>query len=419
MKRAEALLSNNQFVKQFVKAPRTLARARGPLLLIRYTYYAFIFSIPFETVNLGFIPGQSTLSRLIGLLLLAVAPLQPRLCLRWPPSAFWCFAVYLFIYIILGFLQDPIYRSAMIVRLFTLSQMLILFWVSYNLMRYEQVVKGTLLTLAAACILVAVLQVTGISGQEFDQGRLSVFEEDANVVGALLSLGLLALAGLAYGRKVTNFKVRLLFWLCAGILAVAIIRTGSRGAMLALVVGFLVFLLHGRSLRAKLKIGLIAILAISFLGLTAYQIEAVRIRWERTLVEGHLAGREKILPQAWQMFEEKPLIGWGPVHHYAELGSRLRHPGPGRDTHNLYLWILTEVGIVGAIPFFTGLWLCGHAAWQARYAVQGILPLAMAVCLFLNNMSMTIHNRKIFWIVLAYALASRSYIAHTQSWRAK
>jgi O-antigen ligase len=389
----------------------------GPVLLIRYTYYAFIFSIPFETVNLGFIPGQSTLSRLIGLLLLAVAPLQPRLCLRWPPDVFWCFAVYLFIYIILGFLQDSIYRSAMIVRLFTLSQMLILFWVSYNLMRYEQVVKGTLLTLAAACILVAVLQVAGISGQEFDQGRLSAFEEDANVVGALLSLGLLALAGLAYGRKVTDFKVRLLFWLCAGILAVAIIRTGSRGAMLALVVGFLVFFLHRRSLRAKLKIGLIAIMAISFLGFTAYQIEAVRVRWERALVEGHLAGREKILPQAWQMFEEKPLIGWGPVHHYYELGSRFGRLT--RDTHNCYLWILTEVGIVGAIPFFTGLWLCLYAAWQARYTVQGILPLAMVVYLFLNNMSVTIHNRKIFWIVLAYALASRSYIALTQSWRAK
>jgi O-antigen ligase len=403
--RAEALLGD----KQFVMTPYILARERGPLLLIRYTYYAFIFSIPFETVHLGFIPGQSTLSRLIGLLFLAVASLQPRLCFKWPPDAFWCFAVYLFIYVILGYLQDPVFRSAMITRLFMLGQMLILFWASYNLMRYDRVVKGTCLTLAGACLLLSVLQALGISSQEIGQGRLTAFGENANTVGALLSLGLLALSGLAYGRKITNVKLRLLFWLCAGILAVTLIRTGSRGAMLALMVGLLMFFLHGKSLGAKLKIALVALLVIGFLGIAAYQIEAVRVRWERTLLEGETAGRDKIFSMAWEMVKEKPIIGWGPVHHYAELGSRLRYPGPGRDPHNLYLWILTEVGIVGAIPFFAGVWLCGYAAWQARYTIQGVLPLAMVACLLMVNMSGSWHNRKLFWIVLAYALASRSY----------
>jgi O-antigen ligase len=109
------------------------------------------------------------------------------------------------------------------------------------------------------------------------------------------------------------------------------------------------------------------------------------------------------------------LIGWGPIHHYYELGSRLGLLARGRDTHNLFLWILTEVGVMGAIPFFTGLWLCGYAAWQARYTVQGILPLAMIACLLIANMAGTWHNRKIFWIVLSYALASQSY-AGMQPW---
>jgi O-antigen ligase len=262
--------------------------------------------------------------------------------------------------------------------------------------------------------LLSVLQALGVSSQEIGQERLTAFEENANTVGALLSLGLLALSGLAYGRKITNFRFRLLFWLCAGVLAVTIIRTGSRGAMLALVVGFLVFFLQGKSLGTKLKIGLVAILAIGFLGIAAYQIEAVRVRWERTLLEGEVAGRDKIFSRAWEMVKEKPIIGWGPVRHYAELGSRLRYPGPGRDPHNLYLWILTEVGILGAIPFFAGLWLCWHAAWQARYTIQGVLPLAMVSCLLMVNMSGSWHNRKLFWVVLAYALASRSYAVLSQ-----
>lgn len=406
---AEEILNN-----QFARPSQLPARARDPILIIRYAYYAFIFSIPFETASLGLIPGQSTLSRLIGLLFLAVAPLQPRLCFRWPPDAFWCFVVYLFIYVILGYLQDPVFRSAMITRLFTLGQMLVLFWASYNLMRYDRVLKCTCLTLAAACLLLSVLQALGVSSQEIGQGRLTAFGENANTVGALLSLGLLALSGLAYGRKITNFRFRLLFWLCAGILAVTIIRTGSRGAMLALVVGFLIFFLQGKSLRTKLKIGLVAILATGFLGIAAYQIEAVRVRWERTLLEGEVAGRDKIFATAWEMVKEKPIIGWGPVRHYAELGSRLRYPGPGRDPHNLYLWILTEVGILGAIPFFAGLWLCWRAAWQARHTIQGVLPLAMIACLLMVNMSGSWHNRKLFWVVLAYALASRSYAVLSQ-----
>lgn len=387
-----------------------------PVLLIRYTYYAFIFSIPFELAFLRVVPGQSTLTRFIGFLLLAVALVQPRLCFRWPPDAFWCFAVYLFVYTILGFLQDAVYQSAMVARLFTLSQMLVLFWVSYNLLRYERVLRGTLLTLSVSCVCVAVLQFLGISSQEVGQERLTAFGDNPNAVGVQLSVGLLALSGLAYGRKISTWQLRLLFWLCTGLLAVAIVRTGSRGAILALTTGLLLFFLRDKSLVAKLKVGVTALIAVGFLGFAAYQIEAVRARWEKALVEGHLAGREEILPQAWEMFEERILFGWGPIHHYYELGARLGLLGRGRDTHNLFLWILTEVGIIGGIPFFAGLWLCGYAAWRARHTVQGILPLAMLVCLLIANMSSTWHNRKVFWVVLAYALASRSYV-QVQSWR--
>ena len=35
-----------------------------------------------------------------------------------------------------------------------------------------------------------------------------------------------------------------------------------------------------------------------------------------------------------------------------------------RDTHNLYLWVLTEDGLLGAIPFFFAIWLCVRAACE-------------------------------------------------------
>jgi hypothetical protein len=243
---------------QFSERRKAVVGPDGPLWIIRYAYYAFVFSLPFENVDIG-IGGASTISRMIGLMFLAVAPLQPRLCFKWPPHVFWCFAVYLFGYAMMGFLQGPALQSAITTRLFTLVQLLILFWVSYNLMRYERVLKGTLLTLAASCVLLAVLQAAGVAGEEIARGRMTAFEANPNTLANIFALGLLGLAGLAYGRNNKDRTVRFLFWGCSGMLALAIIRTGSRGAIVALIVGFLAFLLKGRSLGSKLKMGAVAL----------------------------------------------------------------------------------------------------------------------------------------------------------------
>jgi O-antigen ligase len=170
-------------------------------------------------------------------------------------------------------------------------------------------------------------------------------------------------------------------------------------------VGFLAFpLKRTRRLASKIQLVLIGVLAIGFLARASYQSESVRERWESTFATGDTAGRDTIFSEAWGMFLERPLFGWGPVTHYYELGSRLGLLY--RDTHNLYLWVLIETGILGAIPFFIGLWLCLWAAWNARDGLQGVLPLSMLLCLLINNMKGTFLSSKLFWIVLAYALAS-------------
>ena len=86
------------------------------------------------------------------------------------------------------------------------------------------------------------------------------------------------------------------------------------------------------------------------------------------------------------------------------LGRRL-----GRskmDTHNLFLWLFTEQGIVGAAPFCIGLALCSRAAWRARRGPRGLLPLALLVAILTVNMSGTYYVAKWFWFILAYCLAS-------------
>ena len=143
----------------------------------------------------------------------------------------------------------------------------------------------------------------------------------------------------------------------------------------------------------------------------SYHNEAVRVRWEKTFYDENLAGRDKIYSAAIGMILESPLIGWGPINHNWELGPRVGHPL--RDEHNVYLWILAEVGLVGAIPFFIALWLCWRSAWGVRNGVQGIFPVMMVLFIFTAGMSGTNHNRKYYWVILSHALAAGGAYAAT------
>jgi O-antigen ligase len=397
----------------------SLRAASDPLPIVRYAYYMFLFSIPFEGSDIGIESENFTITKMVGYLFIAVTLLQPHVCYRRPPKAFWYFMTYLSIFIILNALSEAETARMMPSRLLRITQLVIMFWLCYNLMRSEQFIKGTLLTLGASCTCLVILQMSGIITTTIKNERYSALDS-ANTYASILALGLLALLGLAYARKESDYKTRLFAWSSLGILAVAIVATGSRGALAALSAGLLLFFLHGRGLRSKLKVGMIVLLTMGLLGWASYQFDAVRARWEKTLYEGHLSKREWIFSKSWNMFLEKPLTGWGPDYFYRELGYRFGNTGQDAKGNppNLFLWLLLETGLIGTIPFCIALWLCLRAAWKARSGIQGVLPLAMLICVLMVNMSYTWHNRKLFWFVLAYASASASYAVIPGRYRA-
>lgn len=393
-----------------IRAPLNMASV-GPLPFVRYAYYAFIFSIPIETLDIGIERGLFSLSKLAGIMFIATALLQPQVCFRKPPKPIWCFLSYILVCVFLASLHATKAMGTIYIRLFTLVMMVVLFWVSYSLLQHKTIVKGALLTLIVSCVLLATVMIGG-GGMAVDQGRVTALSQNANALAATLSLGLLALLGLAHGRDDTDRRIGLLVWLSFGFLAVAIVSTGSRGPMLGLLAGILLLTMKRGNSALRFKLCLFVAMAIAVLVWASYENDAVRLRWEKAFMKGNLSRREEIIPEAWNMFMERPLLGWGPVSHYVELGARFDRPS--LDTHNLYLWIMTEAGLLGAIPFFIGLWLCWRAAWNATYGPEGSLPMAMLTCLLILNLSGSEHNRKLFWVVLAYSLASESF--RSQRW---
>jgi O-antigen ligase len=173
----------------------------------------------------------------------------------------------------------------------------------------------------------------------------------------------------------------------------------------------LVFTLRKGTFVTKLRNIFFVFLGLGlFLWIASYS-EIVKHRFEATLEDGSMSARERIYPNAIQMFLEKPLVGWGPVANTWELGNRVQIPRYERmDTHNLILYVITSTGIMGAIPFFVGVGLCVRAAFKSRGGAHGVLPMAVTASILVADMSSSGLHWKQHWLILAYALASASYI---------
>ncbi|MFN2491855.1 MAG: O-antigen ligase family protein [Pyrinomonadaceae bacterium] len=387
-----------------------------PTRLIRLLFYGFVFLLPFETAGEGWLEPTT----IIGALLCLSTLFQPGLFLRWPPRGFWCFLVYLYLFVTISAMEPEQYRRLTILNVFLLIQLTVLCWIAYNVMRDGRVAEKAFLTFAGGCVLLAALQVTGIASRPVDADaaiiRMTALGFHPNNLARILMLGLLATIGLTYGRAKSLLRPLAISWPFIILIGAALIQTGSRGGLLALVAGLMTLVLRRGTNSSKLLNAAALLLVVGFLFLAALQSDVMRARFEETVEEGDLARREQIYPAAWEMFQEKPLLGWGPITSTYELGTRLGHPDEEtKNPHNLILFGLVSTGLIGSLPLFAGIALATLSAWKMRHGPQGILPLAMMVAVLIANMSGVWLFNKLHWLVMAYALASAYHTVPAKS----
>jgi O-antigen ligase len=395
-------------------AKRQNHRAVHPL--VRCAFYVFIFSLLFEWPDR---PIPMEIPTLIGFIYLAFTLLQPKVCYRYFPKELGFYAVYILYF---ALLCGSVRRQDDAIKLLTLMvQIFFLMWSGYNLMRYERIMKTALMTLVISCSAISVMQLLGVAATQwefYDAGsRTSVLGQNPNNMANNISLGLVALMGFAFGRNKILPWVRYVAAPLAVIMVGAIIDTGSRGALLALGIGFAAFAIRGKTLWAKTKSLVIVLAVLGGLVLAVLQTPSLVSRYKQTLDGNDMSGRENIFPTAWGMFKEKPFIGWGPIDNMYELGRRLQimYGGPvgpdgSKDTHNMFLGALTSTGLFGTVPLLICVILCLLAAWRARRGSQGVLPIVMVVTVILINMSGNWIASKLDWLMMACALASANFL---------
>ena len=390
-------------------AAGTLARAPGHAASsgevvktpVRWAFYLFVASLPFDMPDK--LPVEIT--TLTGAVFILTTMLQPGVCyFRRVPGAVWLFALYPLAFGI-AFAMGGGGHFIDVIRQFVMfSQLLLILWAASNLLRDERIAATSLLLLAAGCTIVGALQL--VADAPGGVRHVRVLGQNANRTAVVVAVGALSLLGLTYGRERSIIRPRFLVLIPLAIMALSIVRGGSRGGFLALVLGLAAFAMAGRSMVSKVRnAAIVFACTVGFVGL-ALSSPVMRERFDMA-GEGNMAGREEIFPTAWEMFTERPLAGWGPTANKYELALRLPHHEKGRrDTHNLILEVLTATGTIGAIPFFLAVALCAFAAWSARRGPHGMLPVALMLTLLLANLSGNHIAFKIFWLVMAFSLAA-------------
>jgi len=380
--------------------------------VVEWALYLMVFSIPFELPQRQVIPVE--IPTLTAAIFLAATALQPRVAYGRLPSALGWFFGYLYAVVLAAAVTRTDYWSEVVQLFLLLLQGILVFWSASNLLRNERIARGVLITFALSCGVLALLSIAGVGRTAHVQytggERLTVFGQNANNTAMILSAGLVALGGLAYVLHPSWPRRRWLIWPLAGAIGWAVIETGSRGGLVSLGAGLLAFMLGGRTAWLRFRNVAVGAIAIGALLWASFESTLMRNRLEQTAEKGNMAGRERIFPELLRMFQEKPLLGWGPITNKYELGQRLHEIRfPRRDAHNVFLEVLTSAGALGTIPFLFGVGLSTFVAWRARRRLHGILPAALVALVLAANMSANRVVSKVLWLSFAYAVAAATY----------
>jgi O-antigen ligase len=411
------------FIPLRMKACRVGRTNRVPTI-VRWSFVAFAFTIPLEY-------RLFNLMKLSGFLLFLsycfyYNPLSHKRSFARPPKAMWWFLGYVAIYMINGLFIYEEFLSQFHTHLLTLLQLVLFFWVASDILQEEKVAKDVLLSYSIASTILALAIIFGLTASSQTRfgadGQVTVWAGDPNSIAIPLTLASVTLIGLLMNSTFRQNTSKILVIVMTMLLLQAIVNTGSRSGMGSVVIGCLVYLLPSRQSRGSRYVKsralgvILAILSVIAVVYMTGSSSTALSRWQ-AVYEGDVNTRDEITRTAIDMLIEQPLFGWQPVAVDLELGARVRSPSGVRGTHNLFLHLLLQVGMVGTIPFLVGLWLCGWAAWKARTGNFGLLPLALLLTMLAANMTHTFMAVKELWLILALAFATASTAAKGQEKR--
>ena len=209
--------------------------------------------------------------------------------------------------------------------------------------------------------------------------------------------------------------VRILAALASIVLLIAILMSGTRGSWLAIIgVMLLVYIPRWKLKQQLIFAAVLLITAVAVMQVPAV-VQFVEFRTSNAISSGG-AGRTTIWKMGYQTFLSHPIIGAGirntedamTFSNFSKtpFNLELHEPFRPRVTHNIYIQVAIELGIIGLVIFL--LWL-GQLLTSPIYSKEWLIVLAYLIGMLIGGLTNPQFNRKYFWLVLGLAEGLRYY----------
>lgn len=364
-----------------------------------FAFYIFVISVPAE--NLVLFSGIGTISRLAGLISLALwgaVTLYERLHIRKFYASAFIFTVLFMIY---GFLTTlwAVYPDISIQRTITNIQLLIFLFLMRQFITSEAGYRTTLLAYSFGATLTSL----SIFQSYFENAgnytlytRLTAENFDPNEAGMNIVIAILILAYLIRTQK--SILWRSLGLAVMGVLTISVFLTASRGATIGLAIVYLTFLPYFLRTNLIVRVVLVAggLLFIQVLTVVVPEASWTRLSDLVNLTQSGLGGRRDIWTEGLIIWQDYPVFGVGVDSFRYKLDE---YYGVSLVAHNTFLSILTEQGIIGFTLFTL---IVFDLFLSARYLppLERWFFLSMFIAWSILSFSTVEEYHKITWFVL-------------------
>ncbi|MGS0706915.1 O-antigen ligase family protein [Acinetobacter sp. ANC 3781] len=236
------------------------------------------------------------------------------------------------------------------------------------------------------------------------KGQMIVLDENPNSTSSRLAIASVYFIYFFIQNPLNWKKTRFFLAACLPTLFAMIIMSGSRGSLLAALLGsYLVFIFSDIKKISKLILTSISIFCSFFLFQYLLSSDDLGTRWEKAL-EGDTAGRTDIWEAVFLIVFEKP-IGVGETGYLEKI---INLYGMYIDTHNIFLYILVCGGFLSLLIFLFFLSSIFYNCIKCYLIDKEILPLIfLLIMLFIAAKTGGVITFLLFWFVLAIVSSYR------------
>ena len=388
---------------------------------LSYLLHLFVFFIPIES-SFGRIlesVGGITPVTLLGYIIFILSIPYVFNNWRWLCKSEVPFVLFL---MVLGTLPVFISEYGFSRQLWTLWQMSYLYTIIILIANNQEIRKKLVLTFIGGCVITwFIILYQYFSGNIFFIYHI-YFERAAGLLGKDVNIvGLTAALAIGYTLSLLK-EIKKTFYFIAGILTIAIcflviIITSSKGAMVAVVVGLVSFviieLINKKRIRSLSKfIAVSAIIFIIMFSVADYFSDVLLSAKYRWLTASNIteltSNRYDIFIHGLSFIPSNPFgVGYGNSQFLLGPKSPIRSSWK-LDAHNVFLKIILEAGWIG---FFLLLIILKGTIKSAlsEYKKGYIWPIVGLAVLITGMMMLSLDNQKIFWFVLAISKNNRFF----------